>query len=109
MNQEIKARWVTALRSGEYKQGIGMLRRENGDFCCLGVLCDLHSKETGNEWYTEKLFSYFYYLQNKKVLPVKVQEWSGVDAPWQQHTLFDLNDRALDTFPVIAEWIDQNL
>lgn len=41
MNPEIKARWVAALRSGEYKQGRGDLRRESGEFCCLGVLCDL--------------------------------------------------------------------
>lgn len=37
MNPDIKADWVAALRSGEYKQGQGTLRR--GDkFCCLGVL-----------------------------------------------------------------------
>lgn len=35
-----KKRWLKALRSGEYKQGVGYLK--NGDeFCCLGVLCDL--------------------------------------------------------------------
>ena len=40
MNKEIKAEWVKALRSGEYKQGGGALHR--GDhFCCLGVLCDI--------------------------------------------------------------------
>lgn len=33
-------RWLAALRSGEYRQGGGVLRR--GDkFCCYGVLCDL--------------------------------------------------------------------
>ena len=49
MNPEIKAKWVAALRSGEYKQGRGQLRSEDL-FCCLGVLCDLHAKETGSEW-----------------------------------------------------------
>ena len=32
--------WATALESGEYKQGLGCLRREeNGEYlyCCLGV------------------------------------------------------------------------
>lgn len=40
MSPELKAKWVAALRSGEYKQGREVLR--NGDqFCCLGVLCDI--------------------------------------------------------------------
>lgn len=40
MNQDVKERWVAALRSGKYKQGNGMLRID-GAFCCLGVLCDV--------------------------------------------------------------------
>lgn len=40
MNPEVKAKWVAALRSGQYKQGVNCLR--DGDtFCCLGVLCDV--------------------------------------------------------------------
>ena len=46
MKQEIKEKWVSALRSGEYKQGKEGLRIYN-EFCCLGVLCDLYIKETG--------------------------------------------------------------
>jgi hypothetical protein len=38
MDAELKARWVAALRSGEYEQGRRQLRA--GDtYCCLGVLC----------------------------------------------------------------------
>lgn len=40
MNQQIKQKWVEALRSGEYKQTQGRLRNHDG-FCCLGVLCDV--------------------------------------------------------------------
>ena len=43
MNPEIKAKWVAALRSGEYKQAKGQLRIGNS-FCCLGVLCNLHAQ-----------------------------------------------------------------
>jgi hypothetical protein len=46
MNPEVKARWVAALRSGEYKQGAGQLRTAQQAFCCLGVLCDLYAKES---------------------------------------------------------------
>lgn len=35
---DFKAKWVAALRSGEYKQGVSYLWNEEKDsFCCLGV------------------------------------------------------------------------
>lgn len=40
MNQQMKARWIAALRSGEYRQARRYLKK-GGGFCCLGVLCDL--------------------------------------------------------------------
>ena len=45
MNQEIKARWIAALKSGEYIQGTKVLRSVDNRFCCLGVLCELAVKE----------------------------------------------------------------
>lgn len=44
MKPKIKAQWVAALRSGDYKQGIRRLRSAEDDFCCLGVLCNLHAQ-----------------------------------------------------------------
>jgi hypothetical protein len=43
MNQEAKQQWVTELRSGNYQQTNGYLRRngEHEGYCCLGVLCEL--------------------------------------------------------------------
>ena len=40
MNAEYKQKWLTALRSGKYPQGREKLR-EDGKYCCLGVLCDI--------------------------------------------------------------------
>jgi hypothetical protein len=37
---EVRDRWVAALRSGEYEQGMDQLK-DNDKFCCLGVLCDV--------------------------------------------------------------------
>lgn len=48
MNKDVKEKWVTALRSGKYKQGQGCLRRGD-DHCCLGVLQDLYHRTTGVE------------------------------------------------------------
>lgn len=45
MNPVVKARWLTALRSGEYQQGRELLAQRDADnrwsYCCLGVLCEL--------------------------------------------------------------------
>lgn len=49
MNPEIKSRWVAALRSGEYKQTTGRLRRDGG-MCCLGVLTDLAVRDGVAAW-----------------------------------------------------------
>lgn len=36
-------RWVEALRSGKYPQGVGFLHSE-GKYCCLGVLCAVQGR-----------------------------------------------------------------
>lgn len=37
MSPKVKAKWVKALRSGEYQQTVEAYRDRKG-FCCLGVL-----------------------------------------------------------------------
>lgn len=43
--EEVKIKWVAALRSGEYKQTTGQLAdtdyNDNYSFCCLGVLAEV--------------------------------------------------------------------
>jgi hypothetical protein len=45
MNDELKQKWIDALRSGEYAQGIGklcsMLPGGTFEHCCLGVLAEI--------------------------------------------------------------------
>lgn len=109
MNPEIKARWVAALRSGEYKQTVGALR-DKGGFCCLGVLCDLHSKERGERW------DDFSYGGEKMLVPESVQEWSGASRSpeiarspeHEEDELSMLNDDGL-TFHEIADLIEKQL
>lgn len=36
MKKDAADKWVAALRSGEYDQGIGRLRSHNDTYCCLG-------------------------------------------------------------------------
>jgi hypothetical protein len=42
---EVKAEWLKELRSGNYAQGSGYLRLSNGEFCCLGILCEIAVKQ----------------------------------------------------------------
>lgn len=80
MKKEIKEKWITALRSGEYRQTDGSLCN-NGGYCCLGVLCDLYAKEKGIVW-TDKTDN-IPVRQEKKLLghsallPAEVVEWAG--------------------------------
>jgi hypothetical protein len=37
--KDFKHEWITALRSGIYKQGHGKLKDADGRYCCLGVAC----------------------------------------------------------------------
>jgi len=90
MKQEIKVKWLQALRSGEYRQGRYALRTSNNEFCCLGVLCDLYSREVGGEWayevYTSTLCSLFVAKHDEEgsdtstgQLPGSVMEWAGLE------------------------------
>jgi hypothetical protein len=48
MDAQLKAKWVEALRSGEYEQARGHLNdHKHNTFCCLGVLADI---QDGIEW-----------------------------------------------------------
>ncbi len=53
---EFKKRWVEALRSGTFRQGIGALKRSLGDgngkfeHCCLGVAIEVLHPEKPETW-----------------------------------------------------------
>jgi hypothetical protein len=52
MDTELKAKWVEALRSGDYKQTSHVLHDEQENaYCCLGVLCIVAKKELDGETY----------------------------------------------------------
>jgi hypothetical protein len=85
MNPEIRAQWIAALRSGEYKQARGMLteRTEDGDkHCCLGVLCQLavEAGVVGEAKVTPSTPWQLSYEGSTSLLPRSVAEWAGLDA-----------------------------
>lgn len=93
-NRRVIRRWVNALRSGKYKQGVGHLNTDDG-FCCLGVLCDLYvrskaGREAGAKWVSNESLSCnslsgagasgnHLDVVESYSLPPKVMKWAGLE------------------------------
>ena len=108
MNQQVKQKWLSALRSGDYKQTQDHLRI-NDRFCCLGVLCDLYGKEHNVEWNLVKDGTYSF-QDNGAILPFPVVEWAGVGSRVPEicdTSLVELNDDG-STFNEIADLIEEH-
>lgn len=109
MNENAK-KWVAELRSGNYKQATGGLRK--GDcFCCLGVACDLYAKEFSESWISGGTYQEFKGMEG--ILPEEVSAWLGLgnregdfyDGEGSHESLADLNDSGC-TFSQIADIIE---
>lgn len=115
MDKRIKKMWVDALRSGEYEQGRGMLKRTQYEYdcghevcryCVLGVLCDLYEKETGKE------------VEHNYFPTFEVAEWAGwvdgyrsprVEVNGMRESVLQLNDAHHWTFEEIADLIEEQM
>ncbi len=115
MNPDIKAQWVEALRSGEFKQGKGVLQRSDGKFCCLGVLCELAARAGVIESPTIFDGSYIYASEGA-YLPIEVSTWAGLSDNYSPRnprianivSLAKRNDEGLP-FSEIADLIEGQL
>ena len=124
MNQDIKQKWVTALRSGEYKQGFCRLRGEANNFCCLGVLCDLAAKDGAGQWDLNGPPTFVSGYEREigvGSLTPEIQEWAGLPTPdpvvrvvvpemgtfWRP--LSNVNDALTLNFAQIADAIEAHL
>lgn len=121
MNPEIKTRWVAALRSGKYKQGRRVLNRDDQEFCCLGVLCELAVEdgivtkapiyeETTTMDYRGPVDPSSDNYQNTTLVPDAVQAWAGVslNPGVNGRPLSSMNDNGMD-FNTIADYIEEYL
>ena len=107
LKPEIKALWLKALRSGDYKQVKRSLRTKEG-FCCLGVLCDISGE---GEWakhgdlnrYLSKNGNYY-----KTMPPFSVYGWAlNKYSNSVLSTLAEMNDAGA-SFNTIANYIEKN-
>lgn len=97
MNPELKAKWVAALRSGEYEQITGSLKEPDG-YCCLGVLCEV----MGIDWSDPKVRKHR--LEVEELPPVTHKVLSD-DVEWE---LSIMNDGGV-SFTDLADYIEENL
>ena len=124
MDPGVKAQWVTALRSGEYKQGRGTLHSIEPDgsgmpdtYCCLGVLCELAVK-AGVIPPSVPQGSRSAYDGMTGILSASVQSWAGftvgrgdpyVTEEGTAVRLSYVNDGELASFETIARLIEESL
>lgn len=81
MNPEVKELWIAALESGDYRQG-RLALKDDGKYCCLGVLCELASRAISLEVEVEVDYddnSTTSYDGETGYLPLSVQEWAEID------------------------------
>ncbi len=95
MDANLKAKWVAALRSGEYQQGDTYLANNAaGTFCCLGVLCVARGLSPRE-------------LDRKCTIDVPFE--SGLSREIRSLLGDEMNDRERRTFSEIADWIEANI
>jgi len=75
--QENRKKWIEALRSGEYRQTKEVLCDGDGNYCCLGVLCNMYERETGKVLPSNNSGVYNVYEDTLEELP-EVMEWVGL-------------------------------
>lgn len=106
LSPELKAKWLQALRGGEYAQTREKLRDDDG-FCCLGVLCDLvDPKGWGADEWGDTTFTYND-DEASGSLPssMNLKFIAGKD----ENKLIAMNDDEGKSFSEIADWVEANL
>lgn len=114
MDAKLKEKWVTALRSGKYEQGTGIMKSGN-NFCCLGVLCEI---DPDTNW-DEEHNGYVYNKCPKETLTTQLDDRDGNTEHTllekynisieMQDLLINMNDYQKFSFDEIADFIEKEL
>jgi len=84
INEENFDAFLTALRSGDYKQGHHKLESRDGSFCCLGVVSNLAS-EAGAVERKELDYGGIFYDTSSGALSLRVADWIGLPKSHRVH------------------------
>ncbi len=117
MDQNLKTKWVSALRSDEYVQGHRRLATVSHDnsvsYCCLGVLCEVAGIESNVEEVKAKnpgfSFRSVYYGDHMVTSPEEelLKQWGISEEAIE--ILMSMNDSDNKSFAEIADYIERNL
>lgn len=112
MEPEVKRLWVDALRSGEYEQAIGRVKRA-GAYCALGVLLHV-AAEYSDDLVTEAGDDFYPAWDGSEVdggpiydLPSVVLEWAGLNDAMET-VIIEMNDDEGRPFGEIADYIEEH-
>lgn len=111
MNADLKAKWIAALRSGEYQQGSCALQSRDTAgrpaFCCLGVLCDVAQvPEMGDSPAT---YIFDDGEPDTGSLRGRLRTEFGANGNGVLGHLIEMNDKDQASFAQIADYIDQHV
>jgi len=108
----VKTEWLKALRSGKYKQGNGCLRDGQDNFCCLGVLADIHPDLEWGEHPIVNISKDIAYIEAiHKGRNSRMGDYISYDIleAGIQGELASLNDDANYSFEELADFIEQRV
>lgn len=122
LRPEVKSAWLPALRSGDYPQAHGVLHQHGKGYCCLGVLATVLGVPATNQDVGAALFDFT--GDGKTVIAIPPNEWAT--SLFDDLTPIESGEFRLTTpgnvlgylagrndcevpFPVIADWIEENL
>jgi len=103
MDNDLKQKWVNALRSGNYTQGRRVLRTADNEYCCLGVLCDVTDQ---SKWVLPDIGKFYAWDGYIGLPPIS---WDSDMLDSKMFVLANLNDDQQRSFSEIADWIEENL
>jgi hypothetical protein len=95
--------WIDTLESGKYKQAHSQLKKMNS-FCCLGVLCDLATKDGSEFYWCENNFTDDV-VEEDCFLPTKFANYLGL-SQGDVEDISALNDISDCSFPEIAAYLE---
>lgn len=100
MKAELRTKWLTGLRSGEYEQGDGYLEKD-GRYCCMGVLCDVAKVPRDPD-------DYFIFSDGRSSNATIFGELRAQINGSRAETLAHMNDNG-KSFAEIADWIETHI